>query len=167
MQERKYPGLPVSCHSGIRNGRAGLPGESRVCGKEGEAMINLKCVYLSSATVLAVLFAAAGAQAGQPAPSAMNDDAPVVEGRSLAGVPYEVVRIADLNLHHPEGMKTLRGRIKVAVNKVCGKESSRNYDMFRLNQECRQTAFADALGQVDRVIAQAEQDASEILVAAR
>jgi UrcA family protein len=130
-------------------------------------MINLKCVYLSSATVLAVLFAAAGAQAGQPAPSAMNDDAPVVEGRSLAGVPYEVVRIADLNLHHPEGMKTLRGRIKVAVNKVCGKESSRNYDMFRLNQECRQTAFADALGQVDRVIAQAEQDASEILVAAR
>ena len=130
-------------------------------------MTSLRCVYMSSAAVLAVLFATAGAQAGQPAPGAMNHDSPVVEGKSLAGVPYEVVRVADLDLHHPEGMKTLRGRIKLAVNKVCGKESSQNYYIFRLNQECRQTAFADALGQVDRVIAQAEQDASEILVAAR
>jgi UrcA family protein len=130
-------------------------------------MTSLKRLYVSSATVLAVLLAAAGAQAGQPAPGAMNHDSPVVEGKSLAGVPYEVVRVADLDLHHPEGMKTLRGRIKLAVNKVCGKESSQNYYIFRLNQECRETAFADALGQVDRIMAQTEQDASEILVAAR
>lgn len=130
-------------------------------------MTSLKCLYVPSATVLAVLLAAAGAQAGQPAPGAMNDDSPVVEGKSLAGVPYEVVRVADLNLHHPEGMKTLRGRINLAVNKVCGKESSQNYYIFRLNQECRETAFADALGQVDRIMAQTEQDVGEILVAAR
>ena len=144
-----------------------MPGESRVCGKEGEAMINLKCVYLSSATALAVLFAATAAQAGQPVPATLNGDSPVVEGKSLAGASYEVVRVADLNLHNPEGMKTLRGRIKVAVNNVCGKESSRNYDMFKLNQECRETAFADAMAQADRIMAQTEQDVSEILVAAR
>ena len=130
-------------------------------------MTSLRCVYVSSAAVLAVLFAAAGAQAGQPAPGAMNHDSPVVEGKSLAGVPHEVVRVADLNLHHPEGLKTLRGRIKLAVNKVCDADSIRNVRTFRWNEDCRTVAFADALAQVDRAMAQTEQDVSEVLVAAR
>lgn len=130
-------------------------------------MINLKCVYLSSATALAVLFAAAGAQAGQPAPSAMNDDAPVVEGSSLAGVPYEAVRVADLNLHHPEGMKTLRGRIKAAANRVCPDANIKEIRVTREALDCRRTAFADAMAQVDEVLARADSATSEVLVAAR
>lgn len=130
-------------------------------------MTSLKRMYVSSATVLAVFFAAAGAQAGQPVQATLNGDSPVVEGKSLVDVPYEIVRVTDLNLSHPDGMKTLRGRIKAAVNRVCVDADIKNVREFRASRECRSTAFADAMAQVDTATARTERGAGEVLVAAR
>jgi len=130
-------------------------------------MINLKHVGISSAVALALALAATGVRAQPPAPPALDGDAPVIQGKSLADVRFEIVRVADLNLYHPEGMETLRGRIKAAVNRVCSDADFRDILQARASRECRSTAFSNAMAQVDEALARADPGTGEILVAAR
>jgi UrcA family protein len=130
-------------------------------------MINLKHVGFSSAAALALILSATAIRAEPPAPASLNGDSPVVEGKSLADFRYEIVRVTDLNLNHPHGMETLRGRIKAAVSHVCPDAHILDIRGTRAVRDCRSTAFADAMAQVDSAMARTDTPVSEILVAAR
>lgn len=130
-------------------------------------MNGFKHAGFSSATALAMLFAFANAQADQMAPGMISGEAPVIRGQSLVEASRYVVSIADLNLAHPAGMKTLHGRIKVAVNSVCGRANIKEALDVRANRECRANAFADAMAQIETAMALADSSISEVRVAAR
>ena len=111
----------------------------------------LKVAGLLSAGGLVLLLATSGAHAQPPG---ITDKEPLVQATSLAGVPYRVVQIADLNLQHPAGMITLRARIKAAVNSVCDAAyvwKTRGVQQVRLARAvstCREAASQDAFAQV-------------------
>jgi UrcA family protein len=130
-------------------------------------MIKSKRLGSSSVMALAMLLGIAGAQAGQPVPAALVGDSPVVEGRSLIGVPYQVVRIADLDLSHSTGMTALRTRIRIAANSVCEGAEVRDIRLIRAARECRSSAFADAMDQIHVALARTEGRIDQILVASR
>lgn len=130
-------------------------------------MNGFKHAGLSSATALAILFTFANAQAGQVATGMISGESPVIRGQSLVEASSHVVSIADLNLSHPAGMKALHGRIKLAVNIVCGQANIRDVLDVRDNRECRANAFADAMTQVEAAMALNGTSISEVRVAAR
>jgi len=98
-----------------------------------------------SAGGMMLLLAVSGASAQPPG---ITDKEPLVQATSLAGAPYRVVQIADLNLQHPAGMVTLRARIKAAVNSVCGDAYVWDLKGTQQVRACRETAFQDGLAQV-------------------
>lgn len=106
---------------------------------------------LLSAGGMVLLLAVSGAHAQPPG---ITDKEPLVQATSLAGVPYRVVQIADLNLQHPAGMITLRARINAAVNSVCGtayiwdRRGVQQFRAVRAVRACRETATQDAFAQV-------------------
>jgi len=111
----------------------------------------LNIAGLLSAAGLVLLLSAFGAHAQPPG---ITDKEPLVQATSLAGVPYRVVQIADLNLQHPAGMMALRARINAAANNVCdaayiwARRGVQQLRVARAVRACRETATQDAFAQV-------------------
>jgi len=105
-----------------------------------------KTAGLVSATALALQVASFGATAQPPG---FEEEAPLVQAKSLAGVPYRVVRIADLNLAHPAGLETLHARLRAAVLSVCGDAQIQDLNGTREMRKCREAAYEDAMVQVE------------------
>jgi len=116
-----------------------------------------KTAGLVSATTCVLGFASVGAMAQPPS---FADQAPLVQAKSLAGVPYRVVRIADLNLAHPAGLETLHARIRAAINSVCGDAQIQDLNGTREMRSCREASYQDAMVQV-------EGELDKVTVAAR
>ncbi len=106
----------------------------------------LKVAGLLSAGGLALLLAGTGTQAEPPG---ITDKEPIVQATSLAGVPFRVVRIADLNLEHPAGLEALQSRIRFAVNSVCGEFVLSDVRGARAVRDCREASYEDAMAQVE------------------
>jgi UrcA family protein len=107
----------------------------------------LSIVCITVLTVLGIGLASAGEMEQSPAMS-MEVDA------SRHGYDFEVrtkvVRFADLNLSHEEGIKVLYRRLHKAAEYVCDQGTDSWYWQVSLERRtCRDTAIANAIAQIN------------------
>lgn len=74
-------------------------------------------------------------------------------GTAAAGdpdaAPQRVVSFGDLNLNHPEGIKTLYRRLSTAARAVCRPASAAPYVLRAESHKCASTAMANAVATID------------------
>lgn len=74
-------------------------------------------------------------------------------GTAAAGdpdaAPQRVVSFGDLNLNHPEGIKTLYRRLSTAARAVCRPDSIAPYVLRAESRKCASTAMANAVATID------------------
>ncbi|WP_323762069.1 UrcA family protein [Maricaulis sp.] len=81
--------------------------------------------------------------------------------------PTEVVHVRSGELSNDAGWASIEARIQRATNRVCRPHGLRGLDAQRARQACYSRAFADAMGQLDRQYAQANNRTVAIVITAR
>jgi UrcA family protein len=94
------------------------------------------------------------AQAGEPGLDTDSHGPLVVQTHAAHDVLERRVPYRDLDLSEPAGRETLFRRIDTAVEQVCPETDTRNLRMIASQRECETAAYAQAMAQVDKLIAE-------------
>lgn len=113
-----------------------------------------KWISLAAAAAIGWQALPSVAQAGEPGLDTDAYGPLVVQAHAAHNVLERRVPYRDLDLSKSAGFETLQRRIDVAVKQVCPEIDTRSFRMFAAQRDCETAAYAQAMAQVDRLIAE-------------